>query len=137
MFAIPFDPSQHNVQETPFGRFLQSHFRDPLIFTYKHMVTGNWVVAAWTGNRWDKMLELAIMGKAPVGNPEIVRSIETMVRGNPQGERNRVKNRDVLRFMEKRADEQELQESMESADAMDFLQKRVKHETRVHVVCQA
>jgi len=132
MYATPFDSNVHNIQETPFSRFLQIHFRDPLIFTYLHTQTKNWVVAAWIHRKFGRMLELAIMGRAPVGNQQIVHSIETMVRGNPEGERNKKQNREVLRFMESRADEAELNDSIECADAMDFLQKRAKHQKRVY-----
>jgi hypothetical protein len=131
MFDCRFDPETHLVGETPFGKFLRDHFGDPLLFTYQHRVTGNWMVAAWTDATKQRMQELAIMGKAPVGNRGIVESIETMVRGNPEGEWMKRENKVSLAQAKKRLAAVERDEQNEYHDAMSFLArygcKGVKH----------
>lgn len=121
MFDCRFDPGIHLVKETPFGKFLQEHFGDVLLFTYLHGITGNWMVAAWTDATKQRMQELAIMGKAPVGNRGIVESIETMVRGNPEGERMKRENKAGLAWAKRRLAAKEKDEQDEYHDAMSFL----------------
>lgn len=134
MFPVRFDPEVHQVQETSFSRYLQGHFRDPLIFTYRHERTGNWVVAAWVKNRWGMFLELGIMGKAPVGNRGIVESMESTVRGSPACEKQIRENRAVLANMERRYEKAEDDRNEEENTVLRHLKRRAHHSKRVFAV---
>jgi hypothetical protein len=134
MVPIQFDPELHTVADTAFGSYLRQHLKDPLLFTYHHKRTKNWVVAAWLNHPYGRMLELAILGKTPAGTRDIVRSIETMVVSNPDGERTRRENRKNLRNFDRWADEEELEQTKQSADAIEFLRRRARHEKKHFVV---
>jgi len=134
MHAVPFDPSVHFVRETPFASYLRGHLRDPLLFTYYHGKTENWLVAAWVDERKERLLELAVLGKTWAGTRDVVKSIETMVLTNPEGMKNRKENIRLAKTAMKHWDNEELEEAQETAGAMEFLQRKAKHGQKHFVV---
>ena len=126
MFAVRYNPAEHEVADIPFAAYLRSHFQDPLLFTFRHRRTGNWVAAAWVKEKWGKLLELVILGPAPMGSREAVRRIEAMVRGSPGCEATKKQNLQDIRLMHKRAERYDLEVDAQGDDAMRFLKHRAE-----------
>lgn len=124
MTPIRYDPELHRVADTPFARAMRERFRDPLLFTYHHGHTNNWMLAAWIDKPRDMMLELAVLGSHPVGDQGIVKSIESMVRTNPQGEKNRKENIRLGKTLTKHWEDQELEEAKNYAEHWEHLSRK-------------
>lgn len=134
MVPSPYRADWHEVVETPFAKHLRSELRDPLLFTYRHRVTKNWVAAAWIKEEFGMFLELAILGETWQGTQAIVQSIRSMVAASEQGRKNKKRNRHIAKNLEKWFEEDELEDAKHAADVIDFVDKRHKHVTRQFVV---
>jgi hypothetical protein len=136
MFAVPYDPDEHEVHDIPFVHHLRRELNDELLFTYKHRRTGKWTVAAWVRERWGLMQDLAFLGSSPVGNPDVLKSLQTLKRGSAQGQKNRELNRQDLQAHEKRWAIDMNEEQAEQQDVREFLRRRTpgKHNRNKHWV---
>jgi len=138
MMPVPYDPEVHNIQATSFGNHLRNHFKDKTLFTYKHMKTGNWMVAVWRDDgkgearergRW--FAELAMLGKTPEGTPGIVDSIASIQRDTTHCQKKIAQNRHVIETIDAAGEQADLETTIQAQDARDFLIKRANHSVRV------
>lgn len=125
MLAIGFDVRQHTVRETAFGSFMRERLKDPLIFTYRHARTGNWMLAAWLTHPFGRMIELAVLGRNPTGTPEIVKSVDSMKRST-QGDDERAASFKMAKSLEKTYVERELADAKEFNEHWKFLSRKRK-----------
>lgn len=119
MWSVAYDPAVHRVHDIPFVHFLRREFKDPDLFTYRHERSGNWLVAFWNSpaDRRKRFIELAVLGKDPVGSKDVVEDIRSCVRGTVECESRKRQlrqhlasddHRHVMGLIEDQAKEREL-----------------------------
>lgn len=86
IIPYPYDTAQHDIQELPVTPFLRRETGVDNLVTYRHRITGNWVVSL-QGNGPDGvplLVDIDILSPAPASSndhsapdilPEVVRSI--------------------------------------------------------------
>lgn len=45
--GLRYDPNKHEIVETMFAAWARSQFLNPDLFTYRHRLTGAWMLAQW------------------------------------------------------------------------------------------
>jgi hypothetical protein len=131
MFPVRFNPHVHRIHDVPFTRFIRGHLKDPDLFTYRHEVTGNWLVAFWLKPR-ELMQELVCAGPEPVFTREHTRDIELMVADRPGAAEARKR---ALRHMcnqDQIWGRHQVEDWAEEQDAWRFLLGRLNSHKREH-----
>jgi hypothetical protein len=126
-----FDGRKHKVIETSASRFLRTHLQDPDIFTYQHTDTKNWMVAVWMA-KGVRMYELKNLGRSPALTPEVVRQLERMKPGHPEGREARKALRQHLNSEPKREIEELQADNAELQEAKRAIQMAVSKGKRGH-----
>lgn len=129
MLPVPFDPQVHRVHRIPCVNFLQKELHDPDLFALRHERTGNWVLASWVKPR-EILIELVVLGAAPVCTPQHVEKLRMMRTGSAEGARNRRLNRQEL-MLEARRHKEDLQETQDDMyRTLAWASKKVNHARR-------
>lgn len=130
MIPIPYEPRCHRVAETDFAKFVRKELKDPLLFTYLHLWTGNWVLAVWASESkepGDLIQELLILGKTPCGTTEHVRKLRLFRPGCPEGIENQKKNKRDLALQNRRWDVRATEENKELNDHARVVREYENH----------
>jgi len=128
---IKYEPEHHEVMDIPFTSFLRRHFSDPLLMTYRHRGTGNWIVGQWLdGEKKGQILELENLGPEPVGNKKVVKSIERMVQGSPGHAERKAETKHRLGNMDKDLINERIRDQEIEQDLLQHLRSRVKPSSR-------
>lgn len=128
MGGVEFKQDLHRVSELPWVAMVRRELADPGLFTYRHVLTGNWMLASWavTG-KWSSFLELLTLGKSPRAiTADEIAGLKLLVKGNPAGVRRARANREGLVGTENRGIKMDLEEAEQERDAWKFLRERMQ-----------
>ncbi len=101
-----YDPQRHKaIAPNDFVKYVQREFNAPDVGAVYDNRTRKWLLVEWVdGFKRGRMSELMILGRTPYGDRDMVKSLESMVRGSDAYHRVRESNRDILQNFEHRQD---------------------------------
>ena len=134
MYEVKFNQDVHRIHDIPFTAHLRRELDDPDLFTYRHQDTGNWMVAVWNlpRDRGRKFLELANLGKQPVGRRGIVEDLREMRRETTIAKERRVRVRRHLQTDHTRYHQSILDDQAQENDYKRSLRRSLNHVKREH-----
>jgi len=65
MMGLKYNPSRHIIVSVPLMSWLQREFPDRPLFVYRHMGTGNYVIAEWVSKDQGVAMEHFLLGPVP------------------------------------------------------------------------